>query len=61
MSNIGRLGRLDDHQSMIVHCLRECVEVGVIDFGELSSLGVSGKVIADLHTIGVTRDADAIY
>lgn len=61
MSYLGRLGRLDDHQSQIVRCLQECVEVGVIDFGELSGLGVSGKVIADLRTIGVTRDADAIY
>ena len=61
MSYVGRLGFLNDHQSQIVRCLQECVEVGVIDFGELSGLGVSGKVIADLRTIGVTRDADAIY
>lgn len=61
LSRVGHLGRLDDFQSSVVACLKECVEIGVLELSELEGLGVSPKVVFDLRTVNTRRDPDTLY
>lgn len=61
LSSVGHLGQLDDVQSSVVACLKECVEIGVLELSELGGLGVSPKVLADLRAVNTRRDPNTIY